>query len=543
MIMSPRLSQPSQGHHFSCHPLHLSRPKMTSPTVIPLRAPPRTMSQMSLETNPIFPEDALRSPSFAPFSRSMALQPSSPSMDFSSSSSQRSVLSSPALYLPPPHSSSPASLHQLSLMRPVEASSAAQTASMPGPPEDTFCSFQSIHNDRVTIRWSDGSTTQKNLSSFKVALCERKVNPMSEREWDLLCSMADRQGDRRPERLVKKRNREDHWKNEPSGPKRQQTTRATRPCKRQPAVVLEKKSSPTTAGDSSFVPRLHCPGCSKLGPVQRCTKEGCTNVLCSHCQARALPAGKSWLLCHQHGGPNLVLAGPTLWHGSVRPDPVRVQIFAEDVYTQNHFSRRVEQVVDHSAEDVDVVVLAYHSTGLTAEDHIQRIATEIDGRTPAYVLILSCWTDPSAQTAALQQLALHHPSTIFVTFRDPQLGRVDRFDVAMPFMTHAVLHIDSQPLVFLAELGARQPDMVMFSSCGDEKGNAALCGPLQVAASNPILPKCSGCSEQYEGSGRGRWKKGVPGVRRRVCRRSPLKCADLLIVSSRPPACNGKSRD
>jgi hypothetical protein len=130
-----------------------------------------------------------------------------------------------------------------------------------------------------------------------------------------------------------------------------------------------------------------------------------------------------------------------LWHGAIRPDPVRVQIFSEDVSTRDYFSTRVEEVVDYSSPDIDVIVLTYHSTDLTAQDHIRRIDKEIAGRSPAYVLILSCWTDAAAQTTALQQLASQHPRTAFITFRDPQLRRFDRFNIAMPFITESVVHI------------------------------------------------------------------------------------------------------
>ena len=258
---------------------------------------------------------------------------------------------------------------------------------------------------------------------------------------------------------------------------------------------------------------LRCSRCALVCPGDRADP-----FICWHCiDAAATVSDK----VKQHGQPRAAL--------------VRLAIGETDDLMKTEVRSRVASDVlldpsdSHSA--ADIVIEEYHSLGMTTNDHIERIGAAIRHRPapgPAVVMVLSCWTNSVGQTAALQELALLYPSTIFVTFRDPLLRKVDCFHTAYPYLLDTVVFTEATPLVFLSFLCMQRHDAVLFAA--SSSGKPMWCGPLRVVdAGRGLLPACPGCSQRYRGNG-DRWKKGVRGVRRRACQLRGDECADLLVI-------------
>ena len=200
------------------------------------------------------------------------------------------------------------------------------------------------------------------------------------------------------------------------------------------AAAAVASSAPTLEKVEELPVLLRCSRCARVSPgnPQPC-------FICWHCVVDC--AGLSDKV-QQHGRPRAAL--------------VRVAISTGDAVMRREVEADSDVVLDaddvHSA--VDIVVVEHHSAGMSSQQHIDRVAGAINGRTglPALVLVLSCWTDAAGQTAALQQLALLFPSVIFVTFRDPLLVKIECFRVAYPFLRDTVVFTEAAHLVFLASL-------------------------------------------------------------------------------------------
>ena len=360
-----------------------------------------------------------------------------------------------------------------------------------------FRYFEAINPDGTAlVRWTDGTTTTEPLAELRGDLLYRDVDPFTIKEWAMLCSRADRPNDAMSVRHRKRQERETAYAHNASG-------------KRQKTNLMQ-----------------HCQWCGFLSPGDVCGFPCCTTFVCEHCQQGRPQA--EWQFCHLHSGPTPVLSTKVARHGCPRLEAVRVRFVCEDPHFAETCSSRVEEVV--TGPGADVVVFSFHSTD--HDDHFEHLFKGINGDSPSFVLVLTCWTDATAQTAALRRLALHHPSTTFVTFREPRLNRFDKFDIAMPLLADSVLYPKSQPLVFLSFLCAHLPDAVLFAACGMPEEKPEACGPFVVAEGGQVQPRCGVCREVFSNKERGKWKRGLAGVRRRKCRRTQ-HCADLL-VSSRP---------
>ena len=405
-------------------------------------------------------------------------------------------------------------------LRPVRKASAV--VAFYGSSERTFLWrwFSRIRGNDVLICWDDGEESWRSLSSLKKEIVGSGSDWLSEQEWVRWCSWAIRNEDSEEVQVQKRRDRQLHWENNPQGEelprrsaRRHQSSlagAASSSCLQPTLLQKRKRKSSAKVAECSLVsaPTQHCPSCGKLSPGELCATDGCGYYLCARCQ------GDNWTHCHLHGGPKLVTGLEVIRYGAIRAAPVRVQLVTQDNSLQRYAST-VEELVSDSRSAVDIIVFQHHSSGVSSEEHVQRLTQGIGGRSPAFALVLTCWTDEAAQTESLRAVALSHPNTMFVSFRDPRLF-LDRFPFAMDQLCHAVLFPRARPLFFLAELCGKWPETIIFAHCGSSKGDASLCGPLQVAIASPALPRCSGCKQLYPGSGRARWKKGVSGVRRRV---------------------------
>ena len=423
-------------------------------------------------------------------------------------------------------------------------------------------------NDQVQVQWADGSRLWDRLSLLKPQV----VVPgrLTEQEWHALVSMANRERDTKKQKQTKAIARKQYWASHPESVPRRSTRllpssvrhdaaavnertgtmkRHTAPTadipRRSARLNLSSKRLDTALNDSTKdensdragvaiistdLDVQHCPACAQLCPGSRCSIPGCISFLCVHCSAHDQYNRLSFI-CSSHGGPPMVQATIVQKHGSPRPEPVRVSFVCSDVATIARFGEHVDTqaAVDMEGGEVDIVVFVYHSSGLSVKEHIDKINGGLRQRRPTFVLVLSCFdsTHPDVQTEAFRTLATMHHHTTFVTFIDPQLQRFERFVDAFTPLAHSVLFPQARPFVFLASLSLLCPDMVVFADCGSKDPRWA--GPLQVAEGRWI-PKCTGCAQAYAGA-EGRWKKGVSGVRRRVCRRG-VRCGDVLVVQN-----------
>jgi hypothetical protein len=209
---------------------------------------------------------------------------------------------------------------------------------------------------------------------------------------------------------------------------------------------------------------------------------------------------------------------------------VRCDIISEDDDFVRHCADRVQKVVTSHNDDVDLVVLKYHSKGLSSADHVNYVCCHVGPRSPAFIVPLTCWTDPAEQISALRTLAARYPHTTFVTFRDSQLRAVERFDDLITPIQDTILFRGAQPFLFLATLSQVRRDMIVFAHCGAL--DPVWCGPLSLAVTGHV-PVCCGCQKAYE-RGR-RWRKGMPGVRRGRCQETE-HCIDVLVVSQQSRA-------
>lgn len=223
-------------------------------------------------------------------------------------------------------------------------------------------------------------------------------------------------------------------------------------------------------------------------------------------------------------------------YGAVRPQPVRSQVHS----TMSIFdTSRLEEIVDSSEADVDLLVVNYHSLGMMANDHVEHISHVIGSRSPALVLVLTCWTNPEEQTSAMRTLALKFHHTLFLTYRDPELSARQRLDRAIPFLHDTILFPHAPPFTFLARLCESEGNLVMFAACGSRAPTSA--GPLRAVQEHLSTPGsvCSSCQAQY--SARERWRAQLSTrvqLPRRRCRREE-HCADMLLV--RPHTASGVS--
>ena len=162
-------------------------------------------------------------------------------------------------------------------------------------------------------------------------------------------------------------------------------------------------------------------------------------------------------------------AAPTtkvLQHGAPREKPVRVAIDADtDHDMEDLVSSLVDEVCwEQDDGEVDIVLLDYHAEGRSCSEHIEYIDKRIGCRNPMFVLVLSCWTDPSAQTLALQTLAIRHPRSYFLTFREPHNRRFDCFADCIAALSDSVAFIRAPALVFLSQLCVRRSEVVLFAA-------------------------------------------------------------------------------
>lgn len=277
------------------------------------------------------------------------------------------------------------------------------------------------------------------------------------------------------------------------------------------------------------IPFLHCPSCGILNVGDMCRVNGCDAFLCCRCR-ESTEARWTPFSCHDHGGQPLDIGSDIKQFGLVRPEPVRVQLAYSEVTTE--LKQRVEMAVSEGDKLVDIIVIGYHSQGLTEDQHVIRITDTIAGREPKYVLVLTCHTE--SVHPALRTVALLHPSTIFVTFYDKRLPGALRFDDAIPLLTKAVLHREAPPFTFLYLLCSLRSDIVFFMNGHPSQSQ----GPLRVVLLTPVIlrngqhvkhqiPPCYMCGEKrsYSTPQYG----GVRGVKRRNCQ-TRAYCGDLLII-------------
>ena len=205
-----------------------------------------------------------------------------------------------------------------------------------------------------------------------------------------------------------------------------------------------------------------------------------------------------------------------------------MQMFSEQ---SSGMHPHIEQLITNSADVADIIVAEYHSGGLLRDDHVDHVNSCIAGRTPALVVVLTCWTHPVEQTSAMQSLAVVHPGTIFITYRDPQVRYLPKFNIAILHLNDHILYPRCKvPFHFLGLLCSSQRDLLMFTACDSQHPSST--GPLRVMVRDhstiTSTPSCDGCGVYYHDSQR--WRKGVDGVRRRRCNRT-AQCVHLLVVS------------
>ena len=387
----------------------------------------------------------------------------------------------------------------------------AASSSVAQPTEFSYRYFVSISKEQVHVEWDDNRATSEPLRAFKKQCVAR--GRLTRREWEQLCAMADRDGDDSETRERKKEQRQQHWFNSPQG-----IRRSSRRKRSAEEACPAAEPAPTFTNTKRRAPcaMQHCSSCGLLGPGNTCRAPECESYQCYHCQ------NGNWTHCHEHGGQALVRSLLQQQHGAIRSAPVSVQFVVDDVAVRQLYEASVEQVSDTVP---DIVVIQYHSSGLTEEDHVERLCAALAERSPAFLLVLTCWTDAAAQTAALRRVAVLHGSTTIVTFRHSALSGPDCLERVWPDLRDAILYPHTRPLHFLARAVDRAPGLVCFRQSGEAKHCA---GPWRCVLKQAGRAQCVGCSEQYEGKG-GRWQKSFMSVRRIFCRRTSA-CVDLLKV-------------
>ena len=253
----------------------------------------------------------------------------------------------------------------------------------------------------------------------------------------------------------------------------------------------------------------HCTGC---GEVARTTDRSGV-VLCWACDSE-----------REFGCSR---ASKVVDHGELRPSPVVVLTVSHDQDLVRSFNDRVD-TPGVAGQAADVVVVCYHSkpTGvpLSSQQHADVITSAVlqTPTPPTFVLVLTCWT--LEQVGALQQMAtLVCPGTTFIVFQDPLLDAYQRFADSIRHITDTIAFPQAKPLRFLAALSQARPDTRMYQSCSS---NLRWSGPMMIRTGGINGEVCPGCGGSYDGGGR--WKKGVSGVRREMCKNRAEGCVDRL---------------
>ena len=224
-------------------------------------------------------------------------------------------------------------------------------------------------------------------------------------------------------------------------------------------------------------------------------------------------------------------------HGPARAAPVVVAVSGERGFVAHvQASKQLDcaAVEAGSSDRIDITVVSYHAEEKDAQQHvtaIERGSQLADGSVARLVLVLSCWTAAEAQTVALRSLAALHTSTVFVTFRQPNLVPASCFDAAVGPLHETVVYSQSpQPLTFLAHLCAARVDCVAFTDCGH--GVLCLRGPLRPMLSlsrKGARQQMCACGMRYTRTDK--WKAGRPDVKRWRCgREGRAECVDLIAV-------------
>ena len=251
---------------------------------------------------------------------------------------------------------------------------------------------------------------------------------------------------------------------------------------------------------SSVLLLLRCSICAQRSPGSDCSGDTSAFV-CFHCRRTyAKPCER----VRQYGVP--------------RPTSVKVAVSGEREFVHHV---RASPMIDHVAEqavDVDIAVCSYHEEGRSAEDHVNQVSSCWQGeRDPSLVLVLSCWRNPNAQTAALRQLATRHPHTTFITFRAPNLVPVECFDTAIGHLMDIIVFPNApQPLIFLSNLCTIRSDCIVFTHCGMPVPRPALQGPLRIVTRSAAGVALCACGSKYERSVKP-WKRGLKSVSRWRC--------------------------
>ena len=160
-------------------------------------------------------------------------------------------------------------------------------------------------------------------------------------------------------------------------------------------------------------------------------------------------------------GPPLVPSAMQQLHGAILPAALRAQFILDenDSFALDYFAVRVGPDVVICERNyrgvVDVIVFQYHSLGVSKEEHVSRICAVVARHYPSFVLVLTCWTDPASQVAALQRLAHLHPQTTIVSYCRRELSAQEGFERAWPYLRDAVLFPSAKPLFFFYRRSVR----------------------------------------------------------------------------------------
>ena len=214
------------------------------------------------------------------------------------------------------------------------------------------------------------------------------------------------------------------------------------------AELIEAPRSSSSSGVVDIGDGLVCLRCSVRG-YSSPGKSGREEFVCSECEDNRAPKTTQ-----------------VLRYGAPRQQPVHVGMApSTDVETLSTARALVDVLTSSATEDVDIVVVDYHENARTANEHVALIDSAIGSRQPKFVLVLTCWKNPIAQTAAMQNVSFRHPHIYFVTFREPHLRRFGCFTDCIRTLSDEVAFVRAQPFVFLASLCHRRPEVVLFGQC------------------------------------------------------------------------------